>query len=164
MQCPTCFGARHVTCPACHGQGSSWKVVGNRTVWEPCYQCGGSRNAPCQTCGGTGTLPDPTPPGGPPPPKPKLPPNPALLQLEGRWKAQGARYEFVKQNGGYRVTQYNFLGMKIGEGEAEANGGVLTLTVRNKLVAVTADLELSGNRLSGTTRGLIRLPVTLKRA
>jgi hypothetical protein len=164
MQCYTCFGAGHVTCPTCHGQGSYWKVVGNRNVWEPCSQCGGRRTVPCQSCGGTGTLPDrqPTPPV---PPKPQLPPDPALLQLEGRWKALGWRYEFAKQNGGYRVTQFNLLGMKIGEGEAEASGGLLTLTVRNKFTGqMTVDLQLSGNRLSGTTRGLIPLPVTLKRA
>lgn len=165
MQCPTCFGAGHVTCPACQGQGSYWKVLGNRNVWEPCYQCGGSRNAPCQTCGGTGTLPDGGRPTPPVLPKPKLGPDPALLQLEGRWKALGYRYEFVRQNGGYRVTAFNLLGMKIGEGEAEVSGGVLTLTVRNKLTGpITVDLQLSSNRLSGTTRGLIRLPITLKRA
>jgi hypothetical protein len=104
----------------------------------------------------------PSPPG---PPKPKLAPDPTLLQLEGRWKARGWRFEFVKQNGGYRVTQFNLLGMKMGEGEAEASGGVLTLTVRNKLTGpMTVDLQLSGNQLSGATRGLIPLPITLKRA
>jgi len=164
MQCYTCFGAGHVTCPTCGGRGNYFKVVGNRNVWEPCSQCGGRRDVQCQTCGGTGTLPDGRP-TAPVPPKPKLAPDPALLQLEGRWKALGWRYEFVKQNGGYRVTQFNFLGMKMGEGEAEASGGVLTLTVRNKLTGpMTVDLQLSGNRLSGTTRGLIPLPLTLKRA
>jgi hypothetical protein len=75
------------------------------------------------------------------------------------------RYEFVKQSGGYRVTQFNLLGMKIGEGEAEASGSVLTLAVRNVLTGLmTVDLQMSGDRLSGTTRGLISLPITLKRA
>ncbi len=98
-------------------------------------------------------------------PTPKLPPDPALLQLEGRWKASGWRYEFVKQNGGYRVAQFNLLGMKMGEGEAQASGGVLTLTVKNKLTGpMTVDLHMSGNRLSGKTRGLLSFPFNLKRA
>jgi hypothetical protein len=75
------------------------------------------------------------------------------------------RYEFVKQNDGYRVTQLNLLGMKMGEGEAEASGSVLTMTVRNKLTGpMTVDLQLSGDRLTGTTRGLIALPFALKKA
>jgi hypothetical protein len=92
-----------------------------------------------------------------------------LLQLAGRWKgaglSAGLRYEFVKRNDGYRVTLFNLLGMKMGEGEATASGSVLTLTVRNKLTgATTVDLQLSGNRLTGTTQGLIPLPFALKRA
>ena len=172
MQCYTCFGSGHVTCPACQGRGSYWKVVGNKNVWEPCYQCGGKRTVPCLTCGGTGTVPDTRPgitstPLVPPPPK--HPPDPALLQLAGRWKgaglSAGVRYEFVKQNDGYRVTQLNLLGMKMGEGEAEASGSVLTMTVRNKLTGpMTVDLQLSGDRLTGTTRGLIALPFALKKA
>ena len=171
MQCYTCFGAGNVTCPTCGGKGSYWKVVGNRNVWEPCYQCGGRRNVSCLTCGGTGTIPDRGPlvtyPAVVPlvPPKPKLAPDPALLQLEGRWKGLASRYEFVKQNDGYRVTQFNLLGMEIGEGEAEASGSVLTLTVRNKLGgSTTSDLQLSGNRLTGRARGLLPVPFTLKRA
>jgi hypothetical protein len=171
MQCYTCFGSGRVTCPACQGQGSYWEVVGNRNVWEPCHQCGGGRIAPCQTCGGTGRLPDPPIPGrpridpGPPNPPPKLSPDPALLQLAGRWKGGGRRYEFARQNDGYRVTRFNIFGMKIGEGEAEANGSVLTLTVRTKLAGpMTADLQLSGDRLRGRTRGLIPLPFALRRA
>ncbi len=168
MQCYTCFGAGSVTCPTCNGQGSYWKAVGNRNEWFPCSQCGGKRTVTCQTCGGTRTVPD-VRPGikSTPfvPPKPKLAPDPALLQLERRWKALGARYEFVKQNNGYRVTQFNLLGMKIAEGEAEASGSVLTMTVRNILLcSTTVDLQLSGNRLTGRTRGLIPLQVTLKRA
>ena len=62
------------------------------------------------------------------------------------------------------ATQYNFLGMKVGEGEAEPRGRLLTMTVKNKFMEVTADLRLSGNRLSGTTRAAIPLPVTLRRA
>jgi hypothetical protein len=120
----------------------------------------------CPTCQGSGTVPDAGRTSTPiVPPKPKLAPDPPLLQLEGRWKALGGRYEFVKQNDGYRVTQFNLLGMKIAEGEAEASGSVLTVTVRNKLVGpMTVDLQLSDNRLIGRTRGLIPLPVTLKRA
>ena len=77
----------------------------------------------------------------------------------------GSRYEFVKQNDGYRVTASNFFGMTIGEGEAEASGSVLTLTVRNKFTGpMTVDLKLGGNRLTGTTRGLIPVPFALKRA
>lgn len=169
MQCYSCFGAGHVTCPTCQGRGSYWKVVGGQNVWEPCYQCGGRRTASCQTCGGRGTLPDATPAIPSTafvPPQPKLAPDPALLQLEGRWKAALVRYEFVKQNDGYRVTQFNLLGMKLGEGEAEASGSVLTLTVRNRLtgLSTTVDLQLSGNRLTGTTRGIIPLPFALKKA
>lgn len=164
MQCYTCLGAGKVTCPACQGKGSYWKVVGNRNVWEVCYQCGGRRTVTCLTCGGRGTAPDPHGPDEPGP-LPDLPPDPALLQLEGSWKALGSRYELAKQNDGYRVTQFNFLGMRIAEGEAKASGNVLTLTVRNKLTgAITADLRLSGNQLTGKVRGLIPFPVTLKRA
>lgn len=182
MQCYTCFGTGHVTgtCPACGGKGSYWKVVGGKNQWQPCYQCGGRRTVTvrCTVCGGTGTLPDK--PGIPSdvtpspvaPPKPKLPPDPALLQLAGRWKGTGwtgtgLRYEFVNQNGSYNVTAFNFLGMKIGEGEAEASGSVLTLTVRNKLtggIAITVDLQLSGNRLAGKTKGLISQPFAIERA
>jgi hypothetical protein len=164
MQCYTCFGSGSVTCPTCNGQGSYWRPVGTRNEWFPCSQCGGKRTATCPTCGGRGAVPD----QGPritSTPQPTLAPDPALLQLEGRWKALGARYEFVKQNNGYHVTQFNILGMKIAEGEAEASGSVLTVTVRNRFTgSVTTDLQLSGNQLTGRMRGPIPLPVTLKRA
>lgn len=117
MQCYACFGAGYVTCPTCQGKGSYWKVVGGNNVWEPCHQCGGKRTASCQTCGGKGTVPDATPviPSTPfVPSQPKLAPDPALLQLEGRWKTLGWRYEFVKQNDGYRVTLFNLLGNEDG--------------------------------------------------
>jgi hypothetical protein len=112
-----------------------------------------------------GTLPNNVRPSAPVPPTPKLAPDPALLQIEGRWKGLAARYEFIRQNGGYRVTQFNLLGMKIGEGEAVVSDGLLAMTVRNKFTGpMTVDLQLSGKRLSGTMRGFIPLPVTLKRA
>jgi len=170
MQCYSCFGAGYVTCPTCQGNGGYFQFVAGRNQFYPCSQCGGRRSVSCPTCKGIGTVPDPASDPGLTstpivPPKPKLAPDPALLQLEGRWKALGGRYEFVKQNDGYRVTQFNLLGMKIAEGEAEASGSVLTVTVRNRLAGpITVDLQLSGNRLTGRTRGLIPLPVTLKRA
>jgi len=99
------------------------------------------------------------------PPPPRSAPDPALQHLEGRWKSLGSRFEFVPQNDGYRVTQFNFLGMEIAEGEAEASGNMLTLTLRNKLTgSMTVDLQSRGNRLTGAVRGLIPLPFALKRA
>jgi len=176
MQCYRCFGAgsitSNVTCPTCHGKGSYWKAVGLRNMWEPCYQCGGRRSVrtsgPCPTCGGTGRLPDVVASGGPipfAPPQPTPAPDPALLQLQGKWKALGSRYEFVKQNDGYHVTQFNFLGMKVAEGEAAASGGTLRLTLRNPFTGpITLDLELNGDQLTGRAQGLMPVPVTLKRA
>lgn len=175
MQCYSCIGAGYITCPTCNGQCGRWKAGRGKPEWEPCFQCGGRRTVTCPTCRGTGIVgPDPggvpvgvagPTPNLPVPPPSRRPADPALLHLEGRWKAFGARYEFVKQNEGYRVTQFNLLGMKIAEGEAEASGNVLTMTVRNKLVgSTTADLQSSGDRLTGTLRGPIPLPITLKRA
>lgn len=169
MQCYACFGKGDVTCPTCHGNGNYWKVVGRQNVFEPCSQCGGKRTVKCVPCDGTGQIPPRRHPLPPPPPtlpvEPALVhPDPALLHLEGRWKGFGARYEFVRENGGYRVTQFNFLGMRIAEGEAESSGNVLTMTLRNKLMSTTADLQFDRDRLTGKTRGLIPLPITLKRA
>ena len=165
MQCYTCFGMCQVTCPGCQGRGGNWQWVAGRNQFYPCYQCGGRRSVSCPTCTGRGTVPDGPGPTPPVPPKRELKPDPALLQLEGRWKGLGSRYDFVKQKEGYRVTQFNFLGMKVGEGEAEASGNVLTLTVGNQLTgSMTVDLQLSGSRLTGRTRGLIPLPFALKRA
>lgn len=168
MQCYKCFGAGSVTCPTCQGNGGNFQFVAGKNQFYPCFQCGGKRSVSCPTCNGIGTVPDPAPdpgPGIPSPfvPPPNLAPDPALLHLEGRWKAVGSRYEFVKQNDGYRVTLFNLLGMKIAEGEAEASGSVLTMTVKNRLMTTTSDLQLSGDRLTGRTRGLIPLSVSLKR-
>ena len=166
MQCYSCLGTGYVTCPTCQGNGGSFQFVAGRNQFYPCFQCGGRRSVPCPTCQGTGAVPDPVQTPTPTvPPKPNPAPDPALLQLEGRWTVPGARYEFVKQNEGYRVTQFNLLGMKMAEGEAEACGSVLTMTVRNVLFgSTTVDLQLNGNRLTGRTRGLIPVRVTLKRA
>jgi len=169
MQCYTCFSSGYVTCPTCNGQGGYWKAVaGIGNEYEPCFQCGGKRQIKCLTCGGTGNLPDKPITGVPPnvTPTPKLTPDPALLELAGRWKgAAGSRYEFVKENDGYHVAQFNLLGMEVGEGEAVVSGSVLTLILRNKLTGTTTiDLRLSGNRLSGVLRGLFSLPFALKKA
>jgi hypothetical protein len=168
MQCYTCFGQGHVTCPTCNGEGSYWKVVGNKNVWKPCYQCGGRREAQCQTCHGTGVVPDSksitvrTPVNPPPPP---LPPDPELLKLTGRWKGGLGRYELVRDNGGYRVTLFNLVGWKVGSGQATINGSTLTLTIKTFGSTNTADLQLNGGRLQGVMRilGGLPLPFALRR-
>lgn len=173
MQCYTCLGMGYITCPTCQGKGGYFKVVGNKNMFEACYQCGGRRSATCPTCHGTREVPYPNPapafaptvPVNPPvQPKP-TPPDPALLGLEGRWKNLFLRYDLAKQNDGYHVTVLNLLGMKLGEGKAMASGKVLTLTLGSILTGyMTADLQLSGDQLKGTTRGIIPMPFILKRA
>ncbi len=172
MQCYSCIGTGHVngTCPACHGKGSYFKVLGRRNVWEVCYQCGGKRhvNVVCRTCGGTGVLPDgPSVPGGLPTPSPPpslSQPDPELLKLNGSWKGGGARYELVRDNGGYHVTMFNFMGWRIGDGEATVHGNTLTLTVKTMWGTNTADLHLDAGRLHGVTQGLLPLPFALRPA
>jgi hypothetical protein len=173
IPCYTCFGQGNVTCPACNGKGSYWKVVGMQNVWEPCYQCGGRKQFKCQTCDGKGFIivdrqapshsPDYTPVDAPTSP---LPPDPELLKLAGCWKCIGGRYELVRDNGGYSVTVFNFLGWKVGTGQATISGSTLTLTVKSFGIMITYDLQLNGDRLQGVTRKLggLPLPFALKRA
>lgn len=174
MHCNTCDGIGYVittvtvNCPTCSGKGSYWRAAAGGPEWEPCSQCGGKRyftkqeRVICQICGGTGKQHDSSPASMP---LTQLQPDPALLQLEGSWKGAGWRYEFIKQNYGYDVTQYNLLGWNMGDGVAEVSGSVLTMTVKNKLTgSMTVDFQLSGDQLSGTIRGLISLPLILKRS
>ena len=168
MQCYTCFGRRYVTCPNCHGEGCYFKaVIGLGNVFEPCFQCGGSRHVKCQTCQATGVLPDTPDPNKPhEPPPPPLPPDPELLKLTDRWKGGRLRYELQRDNGGYSVTCFNFLGWKVGTGQATISGSTLGLIVKSLGVTTTADLQLKGGRLEGVMRTLGGLPwpLTLRHA
>jgi hypothetical protein len=168
MECYTCHGRGYVTCPNCGGKGSYWTIVGNHNEWEPCCQCGGKREVQCQTCPGRRVVPDSPPiaigtPVNPLPPP--LPPDPALLKLTGRWKGGGGRYEFVSDNGGYRVTVFNLFGWETGSGQATIVGSTLTLTIKTLGTTNTADLRLDGGRLQGVMRilGGLPMPFVLRR-
>ena len=172
MRCWACNGSGQVnstqTCPQCHGNGS---YTNHRLEFVPCPQCGGRRTVSvrmlCATCRGTGVLPDPQPAVQtlqPPIPTRPVSPDRALGRLAGSWRAGAdSKYEFVKQKGGYRVTAFNPSGTMVGEGDAQAIGNELVLTINTQAGSVTFDMQINGERLEGSARDLSTLRLILDR-
>jgi hypothetical protein len=128
---------------------------------SPCLVCGGRGRVRCQFCGGRGTVGDSAAAGAPAPRRRQ----PDADVLAGRWNAaQGGSYEFVKQGGGYRLTEYGPIG-QTGTGTATLSGHTVTLDVNNVVLGrYTVRLQLGGDTLQGQLNVMgMPMPLVLTR-